>query len=66
MHFHLFPRSVWLLSQYASAYPTEHEVSGPRLLDWARHTFHAPMEDDYDEVVEAIFHELAIRIPKGD
>jgi len=66
VHFHLFPRSVWLLSQYASAYPTEHEVSGPRLLDWARHTFHAPMEDDYDEVVEAIFHELAIRIPKGD
>jgi diadenosine tetraphosphate (Ap4A) HIT family hydrolase len=59
VHFHLFPRSVWLLSQYAGEHPTEREISGPRLLDWARRTFHAPMEDDYVEVVEAIFHKLA-------
>src|SRR5437773_1063990 len=34
VHFHLFPRSAWLLSQYAAAHPIDHEISGPRLLDW--------------------------------
>ena len=28
VHFHLFPRSAWLLSQYAAAHPTDHEISG--------------------------------------
>lgn len=58
VHFHLFPRSAWLLSQYASAYPADREISGPRLLDWARRTFHSPCPDNYFETVEAIFHEL--------
>jgi len=61
VHFHLFPRSAWLLSQYASAHPTESGVSGPRLLDWARRTFHSPTQDNYDEVVAAIFYKLALK-----
>jgi diadenosine tetraphosphate (Ap4A) HIT family hydrolase len=58
VHFHLLPRAAWLLSQYAAAHPTDHEISGPRLLDWARHTFHHPLSSDYTETVQAIFREL--------
>jgi diadenosine tetraphosphate (Ap4A) HIT family hydrolase len=58
VHFHLFPRSAWLLSQYATAHPADHEISGPRLLDWARRTFHHPISGDYAEIVQAIFREL--------
>jgi hypothetical protein len=58
VHFHLFPRSAWLLSQYATANPADHEISGPRLLDWARRTFHHPLSSDYTETVQAIFREL--------
>ena len=58
VHFHLFPRSAWVLSHYSSAHPTDHEISGPRLLDWARHTFHPPNPSHYIETVEAIFREL--------
>jgi len=58
VHFHLFPRSAWLLSQYTAAHPEDREVSGPRLLDWARRTFHHPLSDDYSETVQAIFREL--------
>jgi len=58
VHFHLFPRSAWLLSQYATAHPADYEISGPRLLDWARHTFHHPISSDYAETVQAIFREL--------
>jgi len=58
VHFHLFPRSAWLLSQYAAAHPTDHQISGPRLLDWARRTFDHPISSDYTETVQAIFREL--------
>ena len=58
VHFHLFPRSAWLLAQYGTAHPEGHEISGPRLLDWARRTFHDPVSDDYWEIVKAIFREL--------
>jgi len=58
VHFHLFPPSAWLLSQYAAAHPTDHEISGPRLLDWARRTFDHPISSDYTETVQAIFREL--------
>jgi diadenosine tetraphosphate (Ap4A) HIT family hydrolase len=58
VHFHLFPRSVWLLTQYSTAHPTDHEISGPRLLDWARRTFHHPIFSDYAKTVQAIFREL--------
>ena len=33
VHFHLFPRTDWLLSSYSRAHPEDSEVSGPRLLD---------------------------------
>jgi len=58
IHFHLFPRSAWILSHYASAHPADHEISGPRLLDWARRAFHPPNPSDFIETVEAIFREL--------
>lgn len=58
IHFHLFPRSRWLLSQYASAHSGDREVSGPRLFEWARRTFHSPAPEDYDQLSQAIFREL--------
>src|SRR5438309_11619359 len=58
VHFHLFPRSDWVLSQHASAHPADLEISGPRLLDWARRTFHPPNPSHYIETVEAIFREV--------
>ena len=55
VHFHLFPRADWLLSQYMRTHPTESEISGPRLLDWARRTFRSPISDDYQQTTRAIF-----------
>jgi diadenosine tetraphosphate (Ap4A) HIT family hydrolase len=62
IHFHLFPRTAWLLSQYAAVHPTDREISGPRLLDWARRTFHRPISTDYTETVEEIFRELRLAV----
>jgi diadenosine tetraphosphate (Ap4A) HIT family hydrolase len=62
IHFHLFPRTAWLLSQYAAVHPADREISGPRLLDWARRTFHRPISTDYTETVEAIFRELDLAV----
>jgi diadenosine tetraphosphate (Ap4A) HIT family hydrolase len=62
IHFHLFPRTSWLLSQYAAVHPTDREISGPLLLDWARRTFHRPISTDYTETVEAIFRELDLAV----
>jgi diadenosine tetraphosphate (Ap4A) HIT family hydrolase len=57
VHFHLFPRSDWLLTSYSRAHPQDPEISGPRLLDWARSNFrHAA--PDYEPVTEAIFRAL--------
>jgi len=58
VHFHLFPRTLGLLSQYATAHPEDREISGPRLLDWARRAFHPPAPNDYDELVRGVFREL--------
>jgi diadenosine tetraphosphate (Ap4A) HIT family hydrolase len=58
VHFHLFPRTNWLLSSYSRAHPEDTVVSGPRLLDWARTTFRKPVTDDYQQTTDAIFHEL--------
>lgn len=55
VHFHLFPRAEWLLSHYMRSHPTETEISGPRLLDWARQTFRSPISDDYQQTTRAIF-----------
>ena len=55
VHFHLFPRSVWLLSSYSNAHPGDPEISGPRLMDWARRTFQKPMAaKDKNETFEKI------------
>jgi diadenosine tetraphosphate (Ap4A) HIT family hydrolase len=62
IHFHLFPRTAWLLSQYAAAHPADREISGPRLLDWARRTFYRPISTDYIETVQAIFRELELAV----
>jgi diadenosine tetraphosphate (Ap4A) HIT family hydrolase len=43
VHFHLFPRSDWLLSSYSRVHPQDTEISGPRLMDWARRTFQKPI-----------------------
>lgn len=59
LHFHLFPRTAWLLSQYAAVHPADRGISGPRLLDWARRTFHRPISTDYIETMQGIFRELA-------
>jgi len=58
VHFHLFPRSDWLVSSYFRAHPEEADISGPRLLDWARSTFRDPPTDDYDRTTEEIFRVL--------
>ncbi len=58
VHFHLFPRTDWLLSSYSRAHPEDTEVSGPRLLDWARSTFRDPVTSDYQQVTQAIFWAL--------
>jgi diadenosine tetraphosphate (Ap4A) HIT family hydrolase len=57
-HFHLFPRSDWLVSSYFSAHPEQANISGPRLLDWARSTFRDPPTDDYHRTTEEIFRVL--------
>src|ERR1700693_6247383 len=58
VHFHLFPRADSLLSAYSRAHPEDADISGPRLLDWARSTFRGPPTDDYHQTTEAIFREL--------
>jgi diadenosine tetraphosphate (Ap4A) HIT family hydrolase len=54
VHFHLFPRTDWLLSSYSRALPEDTEVSGPRLLRWARSTFRGPTTSDYQQATQAI------------
>jgi diadenosine tetraphosphate (Ap4A) HIT family hydrolase len=58
VHFHLFPRSDSLVSSYFRAHPDEADISGTRLLDWARSTFRNPPTDDYDRTTEEIFRVL--------
>jgi diadenosine tetraphosphate (Ap4A) HIT family hydrolase len=55
IHFHLFPRTEWLTSKYFAAYPHETEISGPRIMDWARRMFQKPISGvDRDETFEKI------------
>jgi diadenosine tetraphosphate (Ap4A) HIT family hydrolase len=58
VHFHLFPRTNWLLSSYMRAHPKDTDISGPRLLDWARSTFSGPAARDYEQTTQAIFSAL--------
>jgi diadenosine tetraphosphate (Ap4A) HIT family hydrolase len=62
VHFHLFPRTDWLLSRYAYSYPSGGRVSGPRLLDWARQTFQSPVSADYCQTTQSILREIARNI----
>jgi len=43
VHFHLFPRTAWLTAEYRAANPGSSSISGPRLMDWARHVFQRPI-----------------------
>jgi diadenosine tetraphosphate (Ap4A) HIT family hydrolase len=55
VHFHLFPRTEWLTSRYFVAHRRETEISGPRLIDWARRTFQKPIRGmDSDETLKKI------------
>ena len=58
VHFHLFPRTDSLVSSYSRSHPEDADISGPRLLDWARSTFREPPTDDYHQTTEAIFRVL--------
>ena len=58
VHFHLFPRTDSLLASYFRAHRKDAEVSGPRLLDWARSTFSGPAAHDYKQTTQAIFSAL--------
>ena len=62
VHFHLFPRTDWLLSQYGRAHPGDEQVSGPRLLDWARQTFRSPVSADYHPITQAILRAISRNI----
>ena len=39
LHFHLFPRTRWLLEAYRAASGASGPPSGPALFEWARRTF---------------------------
>jgi diadenosine tetraphosphate (Ap4A) HIT family hydrolase len=62
VHFHLFPRADWLLSQYARSHPSDGYVSGPQLLDWARQTFRSPVSADYHQATQSILREIGRNI----
>lgn len=55
VHFHLFPRTEWLTAKYFGAHPNETEISGPRLMDWARLIFQKPIAGmDRNETLEKV------------
>jgi len=65
IHFHLFSRTEWLTSQYIAAHPHETEISGPRLMDWARQTFQKPIRGmDRDQILEKIRAKLVLAHPR--
>lgn len=41
LHFHLFPRTQWLLREYLRVHPQawKKTISGPALFEWARQAF---------------------------
>jgi hypothetical protein len=62
IHFHIFPRTEWLTTKYFAAHPNETEISGPRLMDWARQIFHKPIVGmESDETLEKIRAWLTLR-----
>jgi diadenosine tetraphosphate (Ap4A) HIT family hydrolase len=66
IHFHLFPRTEWLSDKYFAAHPQNTEISGPQLMDWARHVFHAPIaEIDENGILEKIRDRISAAVAKG-
>jgi hypothetical protein len=64
IHFHLFPRTTALTEKYAAAHPDEHEISGPRLMDWARRVFQQPIvQNGRAEALEKIRVFLRQHVP---
>jgi hypothetical protein len=64
IHFHLFPRTTSLAEKYAAAHPDEREISGPRLMDWARRVFQQPIvQNGRDEALEKIRVFLKHHVP---
>ena len=53
IHFHLFPRTAELASQFLAANPEEREISCPRLMDWARRALQQPLSGN-DAVTEKL------------
>lgn len=61
IHFHIFPRTAWLTAKYAAAHPNHHEISGPRLMDWAREVFQPLVADEKrEEILEKIRDKLRV------
>ncbi len=63
LHFHLFPRTAWLLQEYFKANGcADDPVNGPMLFEWARRAFgpgsHAPKGTPGIEPVCAALREL--------
>jgi hypothetical protein len=53
--FPLFPRTEWLTAKYVASHPHKTEISGPRLMDWARQIFQKPIVGiDRNETLEKI------------
>ena len=62
LHFHLFPRTAWLLKEYFMANDCANDpVNGPMLFEWARSAFgpgsHMPRESPDLESACAIMRE---------
>jgi diadenosine tetraphosphate (Ap4A) HIT family hydrolase len=63
LHFHLFPRTAWLLKEYFKANDCANDpVNGPMLFEWARGAFgpgsHVPRGTPAIEAVCGIIHEI--------
>jgi len=63
LHFHLFPRTGWLLKEYFKANDNASDpVNGPMLFEWARSTFgpgsHVPRGTPVMEAACAAMREL--------
>jgi len=63
LHFHLFPRTAWLLKEYTEANGCANDpVNGPMLFEWARNTFvpgsHVPSGTPDIETVYGTLREI--------
>ncbi len=68
LHFHVFPRSAEITTEYLRAFPEQRDlIHGPLLLDWARSRYRVPKSEVWRAVAPAIerwraeFHRIAGR-----